>query len=585
MSGSTKGNTARISSQDERTLRQRAEERLPRDWADDLAARSSDEMRQVLHDLIVHQIELEIQNEDMRQVQDQLLAAQERYFDLYDLAPVGYLTLNQHSIILEANLTAARQLQTTRSCLSRQPFTNFVFPDDQGVYYRFRSALAESGEMQKCRLRLKRADNSAFWGQLDTVIAFDEKDGLPIYRVTMTDISEVKQAEETQRQLQLQLAEAQKMELVGRLAGGIAHEFNNQLAVILLRTEMSLGFIDLDTVLHRNLTAIFTTAQRSAELVRQLLGFARKQVITPIALDLNAAVETLLPTLRRLVSEEVELIWQPAASLWPVRLDPTQVEEVLVNLCLNARDAISRAGAIVVQTEKITIRQTMVDDSLAIPPPGDYVRLTFSDTGSGIEKEVLDHIFEPFYTTKEVGKGTGLGLAMVEGIVRQNRGYIQVSSRPSHGATFHIWLPRQHDSLAAPEVTEALPLLLGHGETILLVDDDVDLLNIETEVLEHLGYTVIAAATPDDALRYMEERSERVDLLITDVVMPEMNGRVLAERITSANPGVKLLYLSGYSSTYISSRGLLTAEAHFLDKPYSLSALAVKVREVLDAKI
>lgn len=240
-------------------------------------------------------------------------------------------------------------------------------------------------------------------------------------------------------------------------------------------------------------------------------------------------------------------------------------------------------GVVVVQTEKITVRQTTVDDSLAILPPGDYVRLTFSDTGRGIEKEVLDHIFEPFFTTKEVGKGTGLGLAMVEGIVQQNHGHIRVSSRPGQGATFHIWLPRLIDGIVEPEAAESQPLLRGQGETILLVDDDIDLLNIETEVLEYLGYTVIAAATPDELLRCMEDRPERVDLLITDIVMPEMNGRELAERITQANPDVKLLYLSGYSSSEVSSRGLLTTEVHFLDKPCSLSALATKIRKVLDA--
>jgi len=394
------------------------------------------------------------------------------------------------------------------------------------------------------------------------------------------DITTRKQAEETKTILEGQLQQAQKIESVGRLAGGVAHDFNNMLGVIFGHAELALLKIAPSHPLHANLLEIRKAAERSADLTRQLLAFARKQTIAPKVLDLNAIVAGMLRMLQRLIGEDIHLNWHPAANLWPLMMDPSQIDQILVNLCVNSRDAISGVGNLTIATENRTFDNSYCDIHMGVLP-GDYVLLAVSDDGLGMDKQTLTHIFEPFFTTKGVGEGTGLGLAMVYGAVRQNNGFINVYSEPGMGTTITIYLPRYegHAGRAPKEgTTETLPC---GQETILLVEDEPAILKLTTMMLESLGYTVIMANTTAEATRLARENADKIHLLITDVIMPEMNGRDLAHKLLSDNAHLKTLFMSGYTSNIIAHHGVLDEGMHFIQKPFSMKDLASKVRETL----
>lgn len=425
-------------------------------------------------------------------------------------------------------------------------------------------------------------DGRRVWGQVSSSLVRNDR-GDPIYFIShVQDITERKRIEREREQLQAQLMQAQKMEVIGRLAGGIAHDFNNMLAVMMLRTEMAMQLVDANSLMHRNLAGVYATAQRSANLVRQLLGFARKQTIAPESLDLNAVVESALPMLRKLIEEGIEVAWQPGANLWPIRMDPSQIDQILTNLCVNASDAIGSVGTITIETKNIELDQSAVATGLSVSP-GDYVMLVVNDTGSGMDEKTLTHIFEPFFTTKELGKGTGLGLATVEGIVQQNEGQVRVYSKPGVGTAFQIYLPRHDGEMAEQDGPNQQPQarVRGQGELVLLVEDETAVLQMGVEALQHLGYQVLPAGTPGEALALAKANAGRIALLITDVIMPEMNGGDLARRIESIQPDIKQLFVSGYSADFITRRGMLEQGTHFLQKPFALNTLAQKVRDAL----
>jgi len=398
--------------------------------------------------------------------------------------------------------------------------------------------------------------------------------------VTFRDITVSKRGEKERKKLEEQLFQAQKMESVGRLAGGVAHDFNNMLGVIIGRAEMALNKCVSTDELHHNLKEILNAGLRSADLTRQLLAFARKQTAVPKIMDLNDTISGMLTMLRRLIGEDIDLSWQPGLDLWKVKIDPSQVDQILANLVVNARDAISGVGAITMRTENVVID----DSDVAETPefiPGEYVLLTVSDNGIGMSKEVRENIFEPFFTTKEVGKGTGLGLSTVYGIVKQNEGFIYVVSEPGKGTTFKIYLPRFEAKTAQFPSEEATDKPPTGTETILLVEDDEAILNLSKMILENLGYTVLAAQTPADAIRLAEEHPGDLHLLITDVVMPGMHGRELAEQLGAIRPNLKCLYMSGYTADVIAHRGILDEGLNFIQKPFLSYDFAARVRQVL----
>ncbi|MDK9706214.1 MAG: PAS domain S-box protein [Desulforhopalus sp.] len=394
------------------------------------------------------------------------------------------------------------------------------------------------------------------------------------------DVTEHKRSEEEMVKLQAQLHQSQKMEAVGQLAGGVAHDFNNMLGVILGHTELAMEQVKEPSPLLSDLQEIRRAAQRSAEITRQLLAFARKQTVAPKILDLNETVEGMLKMLRRLIGEDINLMWLPGSGLWPVKIDPSQIDQILANLCVNARDAITGGGNIIVETGNSTFDEEYCAGHSGFVS-GEYVRLTVSDNGSGMDEIVLVHIFEPFFTTKEVGEGTGLGLATVYGAVKQNGGFINVASEPGQGTAFTIYLPKYHGEIRQLPVVEGAEDALRGDETILLVEDESTILKMVTIMLELLGYTVLPVGTPGEALRLAGEHTGRIDLLLTDVIMPEMNGRDLAEALGKKWPGMQCLFMSGYTANVITLHGVLDDGVNFIQKPFSKNDLAGKVRQAL----
>ena len=384
------------------------------------------------------------------------------------------------------------------------------------------------------------------------------------------------------RKLERELHQAQKMESVGRLAGGIAHDFNNMLSVIVGQAELALLGTTPEQPARRRLQEILKAANRSADLVRQLLAFARKQTISPRVLDMNETVASMLKMVRRLIGEDIELCWEPGDTVWPVKMDPSQIDQILANLCVNARDAITGVGKLTISTGNVELDEPYCREH-AGADPGHYVLLAVSDTGVGMDSKTLERIFEPFFTTKEVGKGTGLGLATIYGILEQNGGFVEVDSQPGLGTTFRVYIPRTVDEDFARRAPGPLQDLEG-TETVFLVEDEEPLLELgKTILLEH-GYEVLAARSPIEALKMAESHPGFLHLLITDVVMPEMNGKVLKDRLTEARPGLKSIFMSGYTADVIAHQGILDQGIDFLQKPFSVQTLLEKVREVLDRK-
>jgi PAS domain S-box-containing protein len=399
----------------------------------------------------------------------------------------------------------------------------------------------------------------------------------------VNDLTEHERSEVERQKLEAQLQQAQKMESVGRLAGGVAHDFNNQLSVILGYSELSLLEIDPSQPHYAAFLEIKKAAERSATLTGQLLAFARKQTVSPIVIDLNETVSGMLKMLQRLIGENIQLAWHPASNIWPIKIDPSQIDQLLANLCVNARDAIKDIGRICIETGNCTIDETYCATH-ADTIPGEYLKITVSDDGCGMDKETLSHIFEPFYTTKELGKGTGLGLATLFGIVMQNNGFINVYSEPGQGTTFTIYLPRHIGENEEVSKVIASELPSKGNETILLVEDEPTILEMAALMLKGLGYTVVTAGTGNEAIRLFKERADSIQLLMTDVVMPDMNGRNLQKELQLLSPQLKCLFMSGYTANVIAHHGVLDEGVHFINKPFSVLDLAQKVRVVLAGK-
>jgi PAS domain S-box-containing protein len=399
--------------------------------------------------------------------------------------------------------------------------------------------------------------------------------------VLAIDITGHKRAEQEKERLQAQLSQSQKLESVGRLAGGVAHDFNNMLTVILGFAEHALGKLLPQDPLHRDLTEIRAAARRSAEVVSQLLAFSRRQTIAPKVLSLHDYLKGLETLLSRILGEDIDLRVVLAADLWPVSLDPSQLEQAVANLAINSRDAMPEGGTLTIETANVSFDLAYCDQHPGFLP-GDYVLLAVSDNGSGMDKETLARAFEPFFTTKPEGKGTGLGLSTVYGIVKQNGGFINMYSEPGSGTTAKLYFRRY---LGKPESeVEGTPAAAPAGgrETILLVEDEDQVRELAVLTLEPLGYTVLAARGPQEALAFCDSHQGDIHLLLSDVVLPGLNGKELQARISGRKPGIKVLFMSGYTADAIAHRGVLDKGIQFLQKPFSLEALARKVREALD---
>jgi PAS domain S-box-containing protein len=394
------------------------------------------------------------------------------------------------------------------------------------------------------------------------------------------DIVIRKKAAQSETRNQSILLQIQKMELIGQLAGGIAHDFNNMLGVILGNTELALSVDDLDPSVEENLQEIYRAAERSAEMTSQLLAFARKQTAVPKVLDVDDAIGETLPILQRVAGEKVDIIWHSCGAECKVRIDPSQLDQILMNLCLNARDAMNGAGTIVIEAKRSRIEASVGQGNI-FRIAGDYAMISVSDTGQGIADQDKPHVFEPFFTTKVLGKGTGLGLSSVYGIVKQNRGFVDFESREGKGSTFQVYLPLSRKKYHSPVADSGGISENDNQPTILVVEDEPEILSLCRLMLEKSGYNVFAAACPSEAITYAEDHSGQIDLLLTDVVMPEMNGTDLSSKLSTISPGFRVLFMSGYSADIVANHGVPNPLINVIRKPFTFKALADKVRESL----
>jgi two-component system, cell cycle sensor histidine kinase and response regulator CckA len=459
---------------------------------------------------------------------------------------------------------------------------NLIHPDhaQEMLQYLNQYVIAEHHRFDKEYRIVRINDKQERWVHGLGELEFDAHGNTIRMIGTIQDITKRKRIEEEKNKLQDMLLQSQKMEAIGRLAGGVAHDFNNMIGVILgYATLLEKGMNVADPSL-KKIKSIIAAAERCANLTKQLLAFARKQIITPVPLSLNEELNSLKQMLGRLIGEDITLLVFPAQDLWTIKIDPMQIAQILTNLCSNARDAIANVGVISLSTANLVLESSIAIRKDEIPP-GEYVMLAFSDTGHGMERSILELVFEPFFTTKPKGEGIGLGLSTVFGIVKQNQGFIDIYSESGQGTTVKIYFPRCYGELERKEEkSEDIPLT--GSETVLIVEDEVDLLNFACSSLEMLNYHVLKAQTPSEAITHCELHGKKIDLLITDIVMPGMNGKELQERIKALRPDVKTLFMSGYTADIVAHRGILEEGMHFLQKPFTPLGLAKKVREVLN---
>ena len=463
-------------------------------------------------------------------------------------------------------------------------WTDLHHPDDRNFAWKsITDHLEGRTPFHKIEYRMLAKDGQYKWILDQAKIVSWDASGKPLRMCgTHTDITEWKQAEQEREKLQSQLVQAQKMDTVGQLAGGVAHDFNNMLGVILGYAELALNQVDPSSSLYQDLEEIHNAGQRSADITKQLLAFARKQTIAPKILDLNEVVEGMLKMLRRLIGEDITLAWLPAQTeLGQVKIDPSQLDQLLVNLCVNGRDAIAGVGRIAVETGTMIFDEAYCAEHPGFSP-GSFILLSVSDDGCGMDKEISQKIFEPFFTTKVVGQGTGLGLATVYGVVKQNNGFINVYSEPGQGTTFNIYLPVHSGASGNSRTKTVSETNMSGTETILIVEDDAMLLKMTKAMLKKFGYTVLTANTPTKAIQLAKENASKIHLVITDVVMPDMNGRDLADQLHILDSERKILFMSGYTADVIAHRGVLDEDVCFLHKPFSSKELAGKVREALE---
>ncbi|MDD3814049.1 MAG: response regulator [Desulfocapsaceae bacterium] len=675
-------------------LRQRAEEML-RQSEDTLQnAQSPEAAQQLLHELRVHQIELEIQNEELRRSQHDMDVLRARYFDLYNLAPVGYITLNEQGRIVEANLTSANLLGVARSELVKWPLSHFIFSEDQDRYYLYCKQLTETaGRTDVCELRMVRADGSFFWANLQA-IGIDE---VPEYRIVISDCTrqkldeiEVRASKELwektfnampeiitiqdnkmhivraneaanqffqvepgelngkycyevfsgtsspcsgcpqlktlkdrgehfavithenrgktfyissalistengdiqyivhvakdvteQRKMEEELCQAHKMEAMGTLAGGIAHDFNNILAAILGFSEFAIRDLPEDSKAREDIEQVISSGQRAVELVKQILTFSRKAEQQRHPFQPHVIIKEALKMLRSILPTTIAIEEHIDPESGSIFADPTSIHQIVVNLCTNAYHAMdNEKGTLTVSLSRKEIHKEDSIESDVVP--GSFVKLSIQDTGSGMDKKTMARIFEPYFTTKETGKGSGLGLAVVYGIVKTLHGFIKVESEPGQGATFSVYIPALEEVAAIPpEQTELKDLPRGI-ERILVVDDEPIIVSLNTKMLERFGYRVTATTSSKEALEKIHAQGDDFDLVITDQTMPNLSGVELAREILNIKPDMPIILCSGYSSVVTEDEALASGIKRYVMKPLDIRTLVKMIREVLD---
>jgi PAS domain S-box-containing protein len=538
-----------------------------------------DELKNALHELEVHQVELEMQNRELRETHQLLEESRDRYADLYDFAPVGYITLSDKGRIEEINLTAAMMLEAERSALIGGYFQNYVKAEDRDRLIDHLRVCLRGKEKMTAEIELAPGEGDHLPVELSSVAV--RKEAEPRIRTAIVDISERCRAEEALRRAEERLHQAQKMAAIGKLAGGAAHDFNNLLTVVIGYSALMLQTMKEDDPLVEWVLKIKVAGDRAAALTRQLLTFSGRQLIQYRALNLNDLLTDMKTILLRMLGEQIELVMNLDESAGSIKSDPEQIEQVVMNIVVNARDAMPDGGRLLIETAGIEVGRDGLTDRDEIRP-GRYVKLEIKDTGGGMDKETLAHIFEPFFTTKEMGRGAGLGLSTVYGAVSQMDGHISVDSRPNAGTAFRIYLPESGEAAASVIGGRRSARKVG-SETILLVEDDSMVRQIIAESLKEYGYTVIETANGQQAMTAARQHEgETIHLLLTDVILPQMSGPALADRLTPLHTEMKVLYISGYSDQVLDSHGLKSLEILFLPKPFTPNTLHLKIRQLLD---
>lgn len=507
---------------------------------------------------------------------DEVLEAERRYRSIFENAVEGMFQKTPDGQITAANPAMARILgyETPGELAAMTDIWNQIYVDP-ARRAEFVEEIERRGLVQGFEMQMYRKDGSKIWVSLSARAIRDPSGKVLHYEGSIEDVTERKRLEE-------QLVQSQKMEAIGTLAGGIAHDFNNLLTAIIGYSQLVSGRLKEGDPMYKEIEEIRIAGMRAAGLTSQLLAFSRKQVLQPRVINLNTIVENISKMFTRVIGEDIELVISLQPKLGQIRADPGQMEQVIMNLAVNARDAMPHGGKLIIETSDVLLDEAYARLHFNVKP-GPHVMLAVSDTGCGMDMETRSHIFDPFFTTKEKGKGTGLGLSTVYGIVKQSGGDIWVYSEPDRGTTFKLYLPRVERGVKQPykELHESRP---RGTETVLLVEDEPQVRNLAALVLRDRGYEVLEASCGDEALRAARQHAGKIHLLLTDVVMPQMSGKELAEQVTNAISDIKVLFASGYTDDAIVHHGVLDADMNFIQKPFTPNSLATKVRQVLDAR-
>ena len=510
-----------------------------------------------------------------RKTHEELRESEARFRMFTELAPMGLIISDINERVLHLNRRFTDLLGYTIADMPTiEEWWPLAYPDPVK-----RKIVREDWTTQVATAKLNHEEIISYEAQVSCKdgsirqIDFRATSNGELFFVIFTDITE-------RRRLEDQLRMSHKMESVGRLAGGIAHDFNNMLGVIIGYSEMAIDRAKGDTELLEDLNEVLAAGKRSREVTRQLLAFARKQIINPVSVNLNELVDSMLNMLRRLLGENINLTWLPQKDLWPVKLDPAQLDQILANICINARDAISGIGSIIIETSNAVLDNAYCFEHQGFVP-GEYALIAVSDNGCGMSEDALSHVFEPFFTTKGMSAGTGMGLPTVYGIVKQNNGFINVYSELSRGTSVKIYLPRIVNGTSSRWRPQR-PLAKGSNELILLVEDEPTLMKMTKMLLERLGYQVLAAGSPSKAIEIARDHKAEIKLLITDVIMPDMNGHDLSLQVKDIHPETLTLFMSGYTTNMIASQNIIEAGCNFIQKPFSIEEMAQVIDKILN---
>ena len=564
-------------------LRGRAEKMLRKQPAE-LDKMAPEEIKHLFHELQVHQIELEVQNDEMCRLQQEILVSREKYFDLYDLAPVGYLTFNEKGLIVEANLTVTNLLGLERDYLISKPVTRFIVKEDQDLYYLHRKQLLETQAPQVCELRMLRKGGAPFWARIEAMVAQSSNDDAPLFWTTVSDITERKRAEEERLEMVQGLQQTQKLESLGLLAGGVAHDFNNLLMAILGHADLAMQEVPPMSPVRERIQEIIQASRRAAGLCLQMLAYVGKGQSELKRVELPALVEEMTHLLKTSISKKAILNLNFEQGLPPIQADANQIRQIVMNLIINASEAIGERGGVITvsmgarESDLEYLRKTCLKNDL---PAGLYVYLEVSDTGCGMDEETQQRIFVPFFTTKFTGRGLGLAAAL--GMVRTHNGALRLQSAPGKGTTFTVLFPAAlpvREEVRAETTGTSAAAWTGSG-TVLLVDDEATVRDVVRTMIEHLGFSVLTAADGRQALDLYRERGGEITLVVLDMTMPRMDGVETFRELRRIDPEACVILSSGYAEEDVVSQLAGKGLSGFIHKPYTLENLRAAISLVI----